>query len=158
MPKPQRVVYASLAGVSFGLGLIGLFLPLMPTTCFMLLAVWLASKGSPRFALWIRRHPRFGPPIEAWESERAIPRHAKLLAVAMLGVSVLVLAFTLDSGLLRGALGIGLALLALWIATRPEPRRQGPRRPASRGVLSVADPLPAERLPAERLSTQRLGR
>lgn len=125
MPKLQQVVYTSLAGVSFGLGVIGLFLPVMPTTCFMLLAVWLASKGSPRFALWIRRHPRFGPPVLAWEREHAIPRHAKWLAVAMLGVSMALLAFSLDSLLLRGGLIAALALLALWIVTRPEPQRAG---------------------------------
>lgn len=123
MPKLQQVVYTSLAGISFGLGVIGLFLPIMPTTCFMLLAVWLASRGSPRFALWIRHHPRFGPPITAWEVERAIPRHAKWLAVAMLGLSGVILAFGVDSLVLRGLLIGALVLLGLWIVTRPEPQR-----------------------------------
>lgn len=144
MSKLQQVAYTSLAGISFGLGVIGLFLPLMPTTCFMLLAVWLASRGSPRFAMWIRQHPRFGPSLTAWERERAIPRHAKLLAVIMLGLTITLIAWSVGSLALRGGLIGGLVLLALWIATRPDP--QGSALPLT------------QRLPTQRLSNHRLGR
>lgn len=126
MPKLKHAIYASLAAVSFALGVVGLFLPLMPTTGFMLLAVWLASRGSPRFARWIRQHPRFGPPILAWEDERAIPRHAKWMAATMLVVSTLVIGFTVTSPLLRLALIVGLVALGVWIVTRPEPRAACP--------------------------------
>ncbi|SHF41683.1 hypothetical protein SAMN02745148_02576 [Modicisalibacter ilicicola DSM 19980] len=122
MSKLRRTLYTSLAGVSFALGIVGAFLPLMPTTVFMLLALWLASRGSPRFAGWIRRHPRFGPPILAWEDEGAISRQAKYLACAMLLLSMLVISLTLDSLLLRTLLIPFLALVGLWIVTRPEPR------------------------------------
>ncbi|WP_104202094.1 YbaN family protein [Billgrantia saliphila] len=118
-----RAFYIVLAWISFGLGVIGMFLPLMPTTCFMLLAVWAATRGSPRFALWIREHPRFGPTVAAWEGERAIPRHAKWLAGGMLTLSILTLLLTLSLLWLKIALTIGLALLGLWIVTRPEPAR-----------------------------------
>nr|WP_189469815.1 YbaN family protein [Halomonas qijiaojingensis] len=118
----RNTLYLVLAGVSFGLGVIGVFLPLMPTTCFMLLAVWAASKGSPRFAGWIRCHPRFGPPIVAWERERAIPRHAKGIAVTMLVVSMLLVAFTVSVWALKMTLIAALGLFGIWIVTRPEPR------------------------------------
>ncbi|QTF91703.1 YbaN family protein [Halomonas sp. BM-2019] len=121
MSSIRRLFFLAIAWVSFGLGVIGVFVPLMPTTCFMLLAVWAASKGSPRFALWIREHPRFGPTVVAWEGERAIPRHAKYLAAAMLVFSMLVLALTVGILWLKLALIGGLALLGLWILTRPEP-------------------------------------
>lgn len=119
-------LYLALAGTSFGLGVIGAFLPVMPTTCFMLVAVWAASRGSPRFAGWIRRHPRFGPSILAWERQRAIPRHAKYIALGMLVLSVALLAFTISTLMLKIVLITGLMLLALWIVTRPEPRASGP--------------------------------
>ena len=121
MSPLKRVVFIAIAWTSFALGLIGVFVPLMPTTCFMLLAVWAASRGSPRFAGWIREHPRFGPAVVAWEGERAIPRHAKWLAAGMLAVSVLVLAFTISLAWLKFALIAGLFLLGVWIVTRPEP-------------------------------------
>ena len=121
MPVVRRVAFLALAWVSFGLGVVGAFLPLLPTTCFMLLAVWAASKGSPRFALWIREHPRFGPAVVAWECQRAIPRHAKWLASAMLAVSMLVLVFTVSLLWLKLSLIGGLCLVGAWILSRPEP-------------------------------------
>ena len=109
----RNAIYVTLAAISFALGVIGLFLPVMPTTCFMLAAVWLASRGSPRFAGWIRNHPRFGPPIQSWERERAIPKHAKIMAVIMLSVSCLIIAFTVSHWLLKIGLIVGLAGLAM---------------------------------------------
>ncbi|WP_239495256.1 YbaN family protein [Salinicola halophilus] len=124
----RNAMYVTLAGISFALGFIGLFLPVMPTTCFMLAAVWLASRGSPRFASWIRNHPRFGPPIQSWERERAIPKHAKIMAVCMLSVSCLIIAFTVSLLVLKIALIVGLSLLAVWIVTRPLPSLNCPVR------------------------------
>ncbi|KAA0016869.1 DUF454 domain-containing protein [Salinicola corii] len=128
MSGMRNAIYVTLAAISFALGVIGLFLPVMPTTCFMLAAVWLASRGSPRFANWIRNHPRFGPPIQSWERERAIPRHAKIMAVIMLGVSCAIIAFTVSLWPLKVGLIVGLAGLALWIVTRPLPSLQCPVR------------------------------
>lgn len=121
MSSLRRAIYIAIAWASFALGVIGAFVPLMPTTCFMLLAVWAASRGSPRFAAWIREHPRFGPAVNAWEDEGAIPRHAKWLAVIMLGVSMLVLVFTVGILWLKLTLIAGLWLIGVWIFTRPEP-------------------------------------
>ena len=121
MSHARRVAFMILAGLCFTLGVIGAFLPIMPTTCFMLLAVWFASRSSPRFAAWIRQHPRFGPTVSAWEAERAIPRHAKWTAGIMLLASMIVLAFTVSLLWLKLVLILGLALLGAWILTRPEP-------------------------------------
>lgn len=120
----RNSAYMVVAWFSFALGVIGVFVPLMPTTCFMLLAVWAASRGSPRFAAWIRAHPRFGPPVVSWERERAIPRHAKQIAVTMLGLSILVILVTVSAMAVKLVLVAGLALLAAWIVTRPEPSRE----------------------------------
>lgn len=128
MPQPTvpRTAYRLLALASFALGVVGAFLPLIPTTCFMLVAVWAGSKGSPRFAAWIRNHPRFGPPVAAWERERAIPRHAKRLAVLMLALSIGVLALSPLPGLAKLVVIASLLGLAVWIGTRPEPRAATP--------------------------------
>nr|WP_232230284.1 YbaN family protein [Halomonas sp. 1513] len=122
----RNALYMVLAWCSFALGVIGVFVPLMPTTCFMLLAVWAASRGSPRFAQWIREHPRFGPSVVAWECERAIPRRAKGIAVVMLAFSVVVLLLTVPSPIIKLTLVAGLGLLALWIVTRPAPGHLSP--------------------------------
>ncbi|MGQ7247788.1 YbaN family protein [Halomonas sp. V046] len=117
----RRLGYLVLAWLSFGLGVLGAFVPLLPSTCFLLVAVWAASRGSPRFAAWIRAHPRFGPTVVAWEESGAIPRHAKGLAVVMLSVSIVVLLFTVSLWWLKIGLVVGLIALAIWIVTRPEP-------------------------------------
>ncbi|WP_082140269.1 YbaN family protein [Halomonas sp. PR-M31] len=165
MSKLRRALYTSLAGLSFGLGIIGAFLPLMPTTVFMLLALWLASKGSPRFARWIRCHPRFGPPIVSWETEGAISRQAKYLACAMLALSMLMIALSVESRWLQAILIPGLALIGVWLATRPEPTQgvcadpSSPEsvspEPAMSGKASTTDNQTSCR---DRLSTQRSSR
>ncbi|QEM82533.1 YbaN family protein [Halomonas binhaiensis] len=120
----RRLFYIILAWLSFALGVLGAFLPLLPSTCFLLVAVWAASRGSPRFANWIRSHPRFGPTVVAWEESGAIPRHAKWLAMVMLGISITILAFSVSILWLKAGLIIGLVGLAIWIFTRPEPVSQ----------------------------------
>lgn len=104
------------------MGVVGIFVPLLPTTVFMLIAVWAASRSSPEFAAWLRGHPRFGPAILAWEHERAIPRRAKVLACLLLSASLVVIALGDLVGWGKGVLLTGLVGIAVWIITRPEPR------------------------------------
>lgn len=61
-----------LAYISITLAAAGVVLPLLPTTPFVLLAAFFASKGSPAFAQWLEDHPRFGPAIDQWRTRRAV--------------------------------------------------------------------------------------
>lgn len=119
----MRYLWITLAGLCFVLGAAGAVLPLLPTTPLMLAAVALASKGSPRFAGWIRRHRLAGPAIRRWEEERAISRRARIVAVATLLASALVIHVTVAALALRLAIWLLLAAIGLWIATRPTPSR-----------------------------------
>ncbi|PXW96670.1 hypothetical protein C7444_106192 [Sphaerotilus hippei] len=76
-----------LGGVSLVLGFVGLFLPLLPTTPFVLLAAACFSRGSERCERWLLEHPRFGPSIRDWREHRALPLRAKQLAIVMMAVS-----------------------------------------------------------------------
>lgn len=81
-----------LAGwISLIIGLIGIVLPLLPTTPFILLAAFCFQRGSERLHRWLTEHPRFGPLIEDWRTRGAIPRKAKrnasLALVAVLAIS-----------------------------------------------------------------------
>ncbi|RFA29909.1 hypothetical protein CAI21_08765 [Alkalilimnicola ehrlichii] len=119
----RRVPYLCLSYVCIALGAAGVILPLLPTTPFLLLAAWSASRGSPRLDRWLRQHPRFGPVLRAWREERAVPLRAKKLAVALLASSWAILWLTGAPGwLLLGTAGLFLCVGG-FVCTRPSPYR-----------------------------------
>ena len=78
----MRVLWLALGWLSLTVGVTGVFVPIMPTVPFLLLAVRAFARSSPRLGARILRHPRFGPPLRAWRERGAIPARAKLLALA----------------------------------------------------------------------------
>ena len=104
-----------------GLGILGAFLPILPTTPFMLLAAFAFGKSSPRFHRWIVEHPTFGPPVRNWQAHSAISRRAKLMATtAMAAVLLLslVLGFKWQIIAIQAAT---LVAVSVFILSRPEP-------------------------------------
>ena len=89
----MRSVYFLLGCGFFGLGAVGTVVPGLPTTPFMLLALWAFAKSSRRLHDWLYTHPVFGPPLQQWCAHRVIPTRAKLLAVITMTVSFVYLAF-----------------------------------------------------------------
>lgn len=76
-----------LAGVlSLLTGIVGIFLPLLPTTPFVLLSAFCFSRGSTRCEAWLLGHPRFGPMVLDWRARHAIPLRAKQLAWTMMAI------------------------------------------------------------------------
>ncbi len=92
--QPAGLRWASflLGWLFFGIGLLGAFLPMLPTTPFMLLALWAFSASSPRFHDWLFHHRIFGPPLQAWRRERVVPRGVKAVALGSMGASLLYVA------------------------------------------------------------------
>jgi hypothetical protein len=74
------------------LGVIGIFVPLLPTPPFVLLAAWCFSRGSERCERWLLEHPRFGPLVRGWREQRAMPLRAKQWATAMMALGSAALA------------------------------------------------------------------
>lgn len=108
-----------LAYICIGLAFAGMVLPLMPTTIFVLLAAFFASKGSPAFAQWLEGHPKFGPAIDQWRTRRAVPARAKVLACSMMALSWGILFAMGGSGLVLGISGVILCSVAGYLVTRP---------------------------------------
>ncbi len=78
----------SLGWLFFAVGVIGVFLPVLPTTPFMLLALWCFSKSSERFHSWLYNHKIFGPPLKLWDQNRVIPLRAKIFALSFIAISL----------------------------------------------------------------------
>lgn len=85
----MRVIYFSLGWIFFLLGAVGVFLPVLPTTPFMILALWAFSRSSVRFHNWLYHHPFFGPLLQKWDKYRVIPMPAKILSVSFMAMSFL---------------------------------------------------------------------
>ena len=115
-----RLIWLGLGALFMAAGLVGVFLPVVPTTPFMLLAAGCFARSSSRLHRWLLAHPTFGPPILNWEENGAISRPAKRLAVGSM-VAVFVLSAVLGLALpwlaLQGAL---IAMGSAFILTRPD--------------------------------------
>lgn len=122
MNLSMRLALLSLAWVMVGLGIAGIFLPLLPTTPFLLLAVWLFSRSSPRLAKWLMDHPWLGPPLRDWREEGTISRRAKISAILLMSLALLYLWVALEppATVLLVVAGIMLTCGA-FIVSRPEP-------------------------------------
>ncbi len=115
----MRFVWAGLGTLCVGLALIGVFLPLLPTVPFLLLASFLFARSSPRLHNWILSHPRFGPMIEDWMRSGAIHPRAKQLAtlsIAAVFMLSLLLGLTLT---LLAVQAVVLSGVLIFIWTRP---------------------------------------
>jgi uncharacterized membrane protein YbaN (DUF454 family) len=115
-----------LAYASLGMGIVGVFVPGLPTTVFILIAAWAATRGSRRLERRLLAHPRFGPAIRDWRQHGAVSRRAKRAAsLAMLGCTALLLAVMVAVPSHRGwMVGLPIACMgavALWLWRRPEP-------------------------------------
>ena len=118
----KRQLYLCLGYGSLALGVIGVFLPVLPTTPFVLLAVWFFTRSNPALAERLYSHPRFGHLLTTWRDQRAIPRRAKIYALSMLAVSYGLILWLTESDVLPLVLAIIMGGVALHIATRPAPR------------------------------------
>ncbi len=121
-PRPQlvRTLWNAAGFVCLAVGLVGIALPLLPTTPFVLLAAFCFQRGSDRLHRWLLGHPRFGPLIRNWRERGAISRRTKRNAIIAI-VAVPVVSWL--AGVSATALIIQcivLACVAAFILTRPE--------------------------------------
>ncbi|WCN08754.1 YbaN family protein [Marinomonas mediterranea] len=86
----KRIFYIVLGWLSLVTGVIGIFLPLLPTTPLVLLSAWCFSRSSTRFHNWLINHKYFGPIILDWQSGDGIPKKVRnrALIVMWLGMSI----------------------------------------------------------------------
>jgi uncharacterized membrane protein YbaN (DUF454 family) len=118
---PRRWLWLLLAWVALALGLIGVVIPGLPTTPFILLAAWAAARGSERLHHWLASHRVFGHMIRDWRREGAVSRRAKRAAILTMLLCALLLFLTAPF-LWMAVLGSAvMAAVGAWLGSRPEP-------------------------------------
>ena len=107
MVKP---LYVAVGWLCLSLGFVGIFLPLLPTTPFVLLAAFCFSRSSTRLHHWLLTQPTFGPIIRDWNQSGVIRPHIKWLSAGMI---VLMLGYPILFGALALPIKIALVLVGL---------------------------------------------
>ena len=100
--------------VALGLGLMGMFLPLLPTTPFLLLAAALFFRSSPRLYAWLLGHRTLGPYIRNFREHKAIPLHTKVVSVSLVWITLLYCAFGMGLPMWLSVLLLLLAAAITW--------------------------------------------
>lgn len=118
-----RAFFLVLGYVCVTLAAVGVFLPVLPTTPFLLLAVAAYMRSHPEKAERLLRHPRFGPYLRDWREQGAIPTRAKILSVVMMTLGWVLLLATTSHPATPIVVGVVLVCTALFIVTRPVPKR-----------------------------------
>lgn len=114
MPFLTRSVYIVVGLSSMGLAVLGALLPGLPTTVFLLIALWAFSRSSERMHAWVKRMPIFREAlvhVERYHAERSISRGVKTVAVSCAWASVAL--FFLGRGLQPSLMALVLVLLAM---------------------------------------------
>ena len=119
----QRWLWLLLAYLSIGMAMLGVIVPGLPTTEFVLLAAWAASRSSPRLAAWLVNHRLFGPLLRDWKNGGLIARRSKWLASLSMLMALAIMILTVDHrpSVLFAAAGMSCGALFIW--TRPERRK-----------------------------------
>ena len=83
-----KTLFIIIGFLALGLGIAGIFLPLLPTTPLLLLAAWCFVRSSPRLYEWLLNHPRLGEYIRNFREYRAIPMRVKIVSVTMVWLTI----------------------------------------------------------------------
>lgn len=110
----MKIMLIVLGSIALVLGIIGIFLPLLPTTPFLLLAAALYFRSSPRLYDWLLSQKRLGPYIRNFREHKAIPLRAKTISVSMVWLTLLYCAYILHEQPWLSILMIVIAIGITW--------------------------------------------
>lgn len=121
-----RYVLFAIGCLSLALGVLGIFLPILPTTPFILLAAACFARSSESFYRWITSHPRFGPMIADYLAGKGLPLKAKRLAITLLWISIITGCLWVDFVWAKMAMLFTATAVSLYIWRLPTAQTHSP--------------------------------
>ena len=115
----KKIILITIGWFCVGLAFIGTFVPGIPTTIFLIVALWAFAKSSKKFHSWLLNHKRFGPILQNWESHKVVPRKAKILMVILQISAVIIFHYSLQNIYLTAILIITLVFVARYVLSLP---------------------------------------
>ena len=115
----KRTILISLGWLCVGLGFVGVFVPGIPTTIFLIIALWAFTKSSEKLRYWLLHHKRFGPILNNWQKHKVVPRRAKILMVILMSSAVVLFHYSLQNLYLTIGLIIILVSVAIYVISLP---------------------------------------
>lgn len=116
----KTLFWRSLVVLFIILAIIGAILPGMPTTVFLILAGWAASKGWPEVDAWLLQHPKYGNTLKQWRQHKIVPRKAKYWAISMMAISATLMLYTTAPLWVKIFTNTIMLIVGIWLWTRPE--------------------------------------
>ena len=121
LPALLRWLLLAFAVLCLGLGIIGIIVPGLPTTVFILMAAWAAARSSPRLYRWLWQHRLFGSMLRNWAQGGKVSRHAKWSAAAMMSLSAVII-WSLNTPRWAAIFAsLSMVCVLTWLWLRPEP-------------------------------------
>jgi len=115
----KRIVLIALGWLCVGLGFIGIFVPGIPTTIFLIIALWAFSKSSQKLRNWLLHHKKFGPILLNWQEHKVVPYKAKILMVVLMAFAVILFHYAIQNLFLTAGLIIVLLLVVRYVIALP---------------------------------------
>ena len=115
----KRLFLLILGWLCVGAGFIGIFVPGIPTTIFLIIALWAFARSSEKFHTWLLNHPRFGPILRNWESHKVVPKKAKFTMVILQILVVIMIQYTFNNLFITIALATVLIIVAWYVISLP---------------------------------------
>ena len=115
----KKLLLLGLGWLCVGLGFIGIFVPGIPTTIFLIIALWAFAKSSEKFHSWLLNHDRFGPILNNWRTHKVVPKKAKVWMVLLQTSAVFLVHIFLNNLFITIGLAILLILVAWYVILLP---------------------------------------
>ncbi|CAM3984041.1 hypothetical protein PMAG_a3886 [Pseudoalteromonas mariniglutinosa NCIMB 1770] len=115
----KNIGYQLLGLILVGLGIVGIVLPVMPTTIFFILALACFTRSSPKLAAWLLNHPRYGTTLRHWQDHKIVPTKAKWYAGLGMSLGFILLLMSDPAGWVIYLIAVIESVVMIYLISRP---------------------------------------